>query len=201
VKPLLLLDLDNTLLKMSDFWGDFAIALARAIDKPDITFLDDYDAFTFGEGKLRITDYDRMLSNMNVTDQAVRAHLTQISENKSYLFDDAIGLLGQLVVIQEKYEVMILTFGQESFQQLKLDYSPELTGLPAHIIQDTKAKYIRQTFVDRTGVLVDDKAGQELPAGWTELHIDRTVAGYQTPVGEAPGVIKITDLSDVQKLI
>ncbi len=201
MKPLLLLDLDNTMFRTADFWSDFAVALARAINKPDITFLEDYDAFTIGEGKLRFTDYDRILSNVNITDDQVREYLLPLVVGKSFLFDDAIALLSELPLIVQNYEVRIVTFGQQSFQQLKLDFAPELKDIEADIIQDVKARYISTVFANRTGVLVDDKPKQELPPGWTELHIDRTLAEYSPPIGEATGIIKITSLADVPKLI
>lgn len=157
-----------------------------------------YEQFTVGEGLLRTVNYSGMLSNAGLTNEQVSVALANELGSKSYLFDDAVGLLAMLETVKENYDIEILTFGQAEFQQLKISREPLLKNIPVNVTLEPKALFIAKTFAAQTnGVLVDDKPGQHLPANWLEIHIDRTATTYEKPQDIGEGIIRITSLDDV----
>lgn len=198
MKPLLLLDFDSTLFKTTDFWDDFAVVFARVSGEPESKYVNHYFDMTSGEGRLRGINYDKLLSDAHIAEKSVRRAAKKQMVHKSYIFDDAQALIDKLPLVRQTYDVAILTFGQPPFQNLKIEHTPEITGIPVYITQELKTEYIQQHFFDRSyGVLVDDKFGQQLPAGWLELHIDRTAKQYQSPRRLGDNIVRITSLDDV----
>lgn len=194
---MLLIDLDHTLFRTGTvFWQDFALAFARAAGEPDDMLLDGYEAYTVGEGRLRHTDYQRMLSDYSIANDDVIRELDEISAGKNYLHADALELLDRLTVLKARYDVAVLTFGDPDFQSLKLRLVPELDQIPRYIVQELKADFIAREFYDRVGILIDDKPDQHLPPGWREVHIDRLNPDAPV-VPPADGTLRITDLRDL----
>lgn len=199
MEPLLLLDFDRTLFRTDYCWQDFAAALAQAANKPDDTYVSSYESFLKDEGRLQMIDYNKILGQTGVAKEVIWQNLQKIAAGKDYLFDDARQLLGQRKKLEEKFELAILTFGQEQYQRLKLNLVPEIADLPQFIIQTLKTDFISSKFAGRRGVLVDDKFGQQLPDGWVEIHIDRQ-ENYVAPVQLDDNIYRVTSLMDVEVL-
>lgn len=196
IKPYLLLDLDRTLFKTDEYWQDFAKALARSLGVPDGTYSGGYDEFLVGEGRLQMVDYSKILAATGAKHDIIRKNLTEICAKNQYLYDDAQRLLSNLGTLQQVYEVQIITFGENDYQNLKLSLLPELKNIPKHIIQELKTDYISTHFNGGVGMLVDDKYGQDLPAGWAEIHLKRQQK-YEKPATLESSVYEITSLDDV----
>lgn len=196
MKPLILLDLDRTLFKTDDYWQDFAVALARAAGKPENAYIGGYDDFLVGEGRLQMINYEKIMAVTGAKHEDIRVNLAKTSANKQYLYDDAINLLSQLENLEQQYDIAIITFGENRYQNLKISLVPEIANIPKHIIQIYKNAYIAENFARRQGMLVDDKFGQDLPSGWAEVHLSRQ-HNYGYPVTIEPSVYEITSLNDV----
>jgi len=197
MKPLLLLDLDSTLFKTTDFWNDFSVVFAQLSGQPAGKYINHYLDIATGEGRLKTIDYSTLLANAHVTAESVRVAMQKQATN-NYIFDDARTLIKKLPQIQNIYDIAILTFGQPLFQTLKIEHAPEIADIPVYITQQLKNAFIKQHFMDRPhGVLVDDKFGQELPLGWLEIHIDRTAKSYEAPERKGDDIVRITNLGDV----
>lgn len=200
MKKLVLIDFDFTLFKSFDFWQDFSVALAQASGKDLATYSNGYEEFVRGEGRLRLVDYDLILEHAGVTLEQVSEHFARISANKDYLYEDARQLLTELRNMPD-YEVEILTFGEERFQRFKLKLVPEVAGYRHNIIQKLKTNFIAETFLGRQGVLIDDKPDQQLPEGWTEIHINRKAQTTHEPLQLSEHIWQITNLADAITLI
>ena len=202
MKPLLLLDLDGTLFKTYDFWQDFCFALSDATGKNPKEFKHSYEHYSLGSGKTLYIDFNTLMEDTNIERQKILDALKNISRNKSYLFDDAKILLKALPQLQDRFDVAILTFGQTFFQQLKLDYTPEIKQYPAYITDQLKTEYIKENFANRpSGVLVDDKPDQNLPNSWTEINVDRRASNHLQPEEINDGIFRITQLDDAIALL
>lgn len=200
MKPLLLLDLDRTLFKTDDYWQDFAVALALAAGKPKTTYLQSYSHFLAGEGRLQLIDYQALLAEAGVRHDEVVRSVMKVTAGKQYLYEDAKKLLEQRAVLEISYEVAVLTYGEAQYQQIKLDLVPEIADLPHFITQRLKTDFIAKQFIDRQGVLIDDKPDQDLPKGWTEVHINRQ-DGYDIPHKVSESVYEVYLLTDFLNLL
>lgn len=195
MKPLILLDFDRTLFRTDDYWQDFAMALAKSTGKPENYYANDYYVSLEGEGRLQMIDYGKILALTGAKHQQIKRNLAEIAGKKQLLFADALGMLRN---IQNSYDVAIVTFGENRYQSLKISLVPEIAGIPTYIIQMLKNEFIVNNFAGRQGMLVDDKFGQDLPPGWTEVYLDRQ-ANCQNPVTISDAVYKISTLDDVLK--
>lgn len=191
-KPLLLLDLDRTLLdtdRFTDLVARQVFTLTGTRHNPRHYHNGDgcnYEAFTAA-----------METPPCLFEQAVRrAAKTSLL---TLLYPDVWPLLSRPGrVADTSIDIAILTFGNTQYQKLKISSLPPLTPLPAHITQEPKRDYIARNFPNRAGWLVDDKPNQNLPDGWGEIHLDRgdrqLVFG---PKRAAPGTARICGLGQI----
>lgn len=202
MKPLLLIDFDTTLFKTMDFWHDFAREFAKSCGRPEEYYLNNYNDFTAGSGRSRLIDFDAMIASINVSESKLMADLRLRLQHKDYLYDDARDLLNHLDDLRNSHDIAILTFGQQTYQQLKIDHVPEISNLQVYITQQLKNEYIKSQFSDRPGgLLVDDKPDQQLPSGWIEVHLERFAQSQLSPKKISEGVFEIYSLMDVPKIV
>lgn len=172
-KPLLLVDLDTTLLNTADFWEDFASAVRAAADHSLQHLPLTPRAFAVGAGRMRHTNYTEILNQFNITHKKLKNTLARTRPRSTYLYPDAHTWLANSQQFENVWDLRILTCGMKQYQKLKLETDPLLSNLPCEYVLTTKSEHIKHNYPNQTGVLVDDKPGQNLPPGWAEIRIDR----------------------------
>jgi hypothetical protein len=199
MKPLLLLDLDTTLLKTYVFWQDFLDVFVLSSGLSKNRYL---RSNMQKDAHLRDSiDYELLITDFNYSNNVIKNKVMQIMRLKSYLFDDARSFLEHLQNLSSSFDVAILTYGQNHFQQLKINHTPELLRIKTYITRQSKSEYIKENFSERPrGVLIDDKPDQKLPDNWIEIHIDRSQKVYNTPVKVRKNCWRITNLKDILRI-
>lgn len=170
----LLLDLDRTLFDTSSFIDaliDTVLPTLSGSSHKDIRAL--FEAQRAGSGTLLYElNYDVILNELGVTfEDFAQNTKTQLTPN-AFVYDDAIELMKWLAASGLKKQTKILSFGNRAVQSLKAAISPAL-DVPLLTTDTFKRDYIKMNFSTELGYLVDDKSGQELPTGWTEIHLFR----------------------------
>jgi hypothetical protein len=175
MKPVILLDFDRTLFDTDSFWADFSICLAEASGLKSSVIFKDYENYVSDKDKLRFIDYDNLILRHSINHKFVLELMKKRMSNKHYLFADVLPTLKLLELNDKQIEVAILTFGQYKFQKMKISLCKELKNTTTYVTLLPKNEFIQYYLSGRTGYLVDDKAGQNLPAGWVEVHLNRQV--------------------------
>lgn len=176
MKPIVLLDFDRTLFDTDSFWTDFSICLAEASGLKSSVIFKEYENYVSEKGKFRFIDYDNLILRYNINHKLVLKLMNKRMSNKQYLFADALLALKLLDNEKKRIEIAILTFGQYKFQRMKISFCKELNYITSYVTLLPKNEFIQYYLSKRTGYLVDDKIGQNLPEGWTEVHINRKIA-------------------------
>lgn len=101
--------------------------------------------------------------------------------HKRYLYDDSAAFIRMLRA--DGYDPSILSFGERRFQEAKIrpvlaaltssSQKIEGHGLPFEVVFRPKREHFADIRPGGHGVLVDDRPDQHLPAGFTEIHLDR----------------------------
>lgn len=118
----------------------------------------------------------------------VRSATSELSGQ--FLYDDVSAELIELID-------GILTFGNRDYQTFKLSLCPELSGIPSHIVLESKGKYISKNFSSAT-LLVDDKdVSEEIIPPASFVRIDRSlvegqpgVDGVIATLESVPGILR-----------
>lgn len=202
-KPILFIDLDRTVLDTDKFYA----IMVRALSDMTGTAIETIDKIYKSHAKgsyvgdlLHYHDFMGIINELGVEFEQIRARVLVDTENIDLLCTDAQPLISWAGV-QSKFEPMLLSFGAPEIQRLKAECCKQLNTLVLHTTLIKKYDYISQNFPGRSGTLVDDKADQRLPDGWTELNIDRSALNYSKPVQINDDEWRITDLKDVEVLI
>ncbi|HSE61048.1 MAG TPA: hypothetical protein VLA88_01995 [Candidatus Saccharimonadales bacterium] len=93
------------------------------------------------------------------------------------------------------YEVHIVTFGEEWFQNTKRSFVPELAELPFHITLEQKGSFIASNFPDATGFMIDDKRNLDLPPAIREVWLNRVDNKQEA------GILTIHSLKAMEELL
>lgn len=201
-RQLILFDFDHTLFRTGTvFWADLCEAISRVGNADIEAILADYDTFSTGAGRLRRTEYLRLLAHYQVDENAVAAAVRAIAMDRDYLHADARDLLANIDRIRRDRDIEILTFGDPALQRLKLSLVPEVATIPAHVVGELKAGFIARTWPDRTGMLVDDRPDQNLPIGWRECLIDRNDIYEPSIPADPADPMVIRDLRELLQLL
>lgn len=149
-------------------------------------------------------EYEKHVLQYGLAPEEMWQTLHTITSDPDYLYPDSVGFMQGLLA--DGYEPKILTFGEKRFQEAKITpLLPVLTGatytdkLEVLVVDTKKNEYISQLHQGQRGVLVDDKPDQQLPPGFTEIHIDRS-GGITTPDISGP-VIRVSDLRQARQAI
>lgn len=201
MKPLLLIDLDRTVFD-SDAFFEFVIAtFTGEFSVPQQEIDKHLHLLAVGTAnQLRYTDFAQLLKNLKIDSEVFYAHIAQSVTPNQFILADAVPFL-EWAHNQNEFELGILSFGQPEFQTIKIEISPLVSSLSRMIIMTRKNDYIFETFAERQGILLDDKPDQNLPAGWTEIHIDRKADSHKKPLKINEGIWQITNLDDAPQVI
>jgi hypothetical protein len=201
VKPLILLDLDRTIFDTAQYVAEMPSLLMGYTQKTASEISEYIPSMLSGErDKLHRADYDDFVHFLGMNFDEFSDAITGEAVMNHYLYDDAKYLVSWLKHNNLDFE--ILTFGDPKVQQIKLSITPFLTGINASVIDTLKNAYIKNTLGNAiSGVLIDDKPDQQLPQGWTEIHIDRKAEQPFTPRQLSDGVWRISSLEDAPQII
>lgn len=137
-------------------------------------------------------------------DTAIMWHeLDTLVKEHDYLYPDSAAFIQS--ARRRGYNPHILSFGEERFQLAKIvPVLPILTGgkgrpLEVTVVDRKKHEHIRALHPGQSGVLIDDVPNQDLPAGFTEVHIDRNT-NLPGPVKKDNGYM-VSDLAQAQQVV
>ncbi|HYH74550.1 MAG TPA: HAD family hydrolase [Candidatus Saccharimonadales bacterium] len=122
-------------------------------------------------------DFAAHMAHYGLDPEDMWQQLERIVQQKDYLYPDSIPFMQQ--VRQRGHQPKILTFGEKRFQMIKIvpvlplladeqGNHPEVT-----VVDKRKHEHIRKLHPGQRGALIDDVPNQDLPEGFTEIHIDR----------------------------
>lgn len=171
MKPTLLLDFDRTLFNTNKFyeavWEELSqkygvrpeAEIARA--QEFYTYVDDFHDYDF---------FAHLASLQIGPAEEVARELSRSLDGTDYLYPDA----REALLLGDRYELSILTFGNEPYQRFKLSFCPELKEIPTNITLMRKGDYIAQHNAGHDVTIVDDKQLiNTLPQGVRFVHLDR----------------------------
>ena len=187
--PHLIIDLDHTLLDTTRFKAD----LAKSVDLTQADWDMAYNKFVADYGMFNATDFLK-----GVTAEQKKQFEMVVQKTSSFLYPDSLSFLKRAV--QAGYQIIVLTFGNQTWQQQKLDH---ITWPPGVTVLTTDSKKITQLAQYRGGdTLVVDDRGQELDAiaqSWSnvKLYWMRRPNGKYRDVAPVAPHREITSLSEV----
>ena len=148
-------------------------------------------------------DYEAHIRAFGLDPAQMWAKLAQLLDAYDYLYDDSARFVQSL--LGSGYRPRILSFGNYKFQAAKIAPTLDvLAGTTGHelgydIVMRRKREHLIEYHPGEHGVLIDDKPGQELPEGFTEITLDRP-RGLAEVVREGPAYVA-SDLAQVRALI
>lgn len=123
-------------------------------------------------------DYERHMRSYGLDAGTMWAALEELVA-ADYLYEDSPAFVQSLC--DEGYKPHILSFGEERFQSIKVtSVLKHLVGKTPHeigfdVIMRKKREHIIARHPGMRGVLIDDKPDQNLPAGFVEITLDRSL--------------------------
>ena len=143
----IILDLDYTLLDTARFKA----ALSRALEMPVAAYDQAYQGFVQDNG---LFEPKAFLEGVTTAQQT--AFYVVLKKMRSFLYPDTLPFLRQLQ--QQHWKVTIITYGNQAWQQSKLDgltFSSDITTIAT---EQSKIKVWKKLTLDAITVAVDDKA-------------------------------------------
>jgi hypothetical protein len=176
---ILYVDFDNTLFDTKRFAADLYTLIARHANTTAAGVAESAKQHISHPG-LGGYQFARHIAGYNLDSGSMWQQLGELLATKDYLYPDSSDFIQQ--ALRHGYDPHILSFGETRFQQAKI--RPALTALngeqpqniPMTIIDYKKHIYINRTHPGGRGTLIDDVPDQQLPAGFTEIHIDRSLS-------------------------
>lgn len=178
--PLCLVDYDRTLFRTDDFRRDLFAQVGERLGKG----LGELERAAKGlrtHARLGGFDFRAWVRGLDPSadvdehEREMRALLRDGGE--TYLYDDAVRFTHGLIA--RGLRPTILTYGDRRFQLDKVLPFVDALGcgndcvVPVVVVEEPKGEYVARHFPGRRGFLVDDKVGQELPEGFTEVWLNR----------------------------
>ena len=185
-RPLLLLDLDYTLFNTDRFVQDLAQLVAPAAGIAAPVYRQQIpDYYEHNGMHLAHYRFSQHLGALGLNKGFLEEKITPVMTGRDYTYPDVDASVRAF--IRDGYDVRVLTYGEQSYQQLKLRCAGIAGQLAADIILEGKGLYIGRRFPGRAGAIIDDKQITDLPAGVRAIYIDRTgtTAGRSRDLHEA----------------
>jgi hypothetical protein len=108
-----------------------------------------------------------------------------------------------LAAMVTKYpDVRLLTYGNGEYQRFKIKTCRYLSRLhlPIHVVNETKADFLRREFSAGRGVLIDDRYPLNLPENWAHIWVNRGVKLKQ-PQRINDSVIQVSNLKQFKSAL
>lgn len=118
-------------------------------------------------------DYEGHVVSYGLEPKVMWKQLDEMFRSHDYLYPDGLPFIQELHA--HGYSPSVLSFGEKRFQAAKI--APHVGALlPYDVVLRRKGLHIAEQYTSETGALIDDIPEQRLPAGFTEIHIDRGAA-------------------------
>lgn len=200
---ILYIDFDSTLYDTAAFAVNLWVLLAQKTGLPFDQVRAASESYYF-HPSLGGYEYEKHIMQYGLAPDEMWRALDTITSGPGYLYPDSVDFIQNLLI--DGYVPKILTFGEKRFQKAKITpLLPLLTGttyadkLEVIVVDKKKNEYIGRLHPGQRGVLVDDKPGQQLPPGFTEIHIDRS--GGITKPDMSGQIIRVSDLQQARQAI
>jgi len=171
------IDFDRTLFDTPRFSNDLSQTVAKYANVSLEQTRIDAAAF-YTHAVLRSFDFEAYVAAYGLDPEVMLERVSQLVHTHDYLYADSANFIQALH--KDSLSPKILSFGEHRFQHAKI--APTLTQLfngpqPAtfetHVILEPKGPHIALKHPGERGVLVDDIPDQNLPVGFSEIHLDR----------------------------
>lgn len=197
------MDFDSTLYDTSRFTAELWKIIALEAHLPVGQVRSDSESYYFHE-HLRGYEYEKHIKSYNLDTDKMWQKLDIITTREDYLYLDSADCIQTLRT--NGYAPKILTFGEERFQLAKIrPMLPYLVGdtEPANmnitVVDRKKNQHIFELHEGEKGVLIDDKPDQDLPQGFTEIHINRSRTTDE-PITQG-NIVMVSNLAQAVKVI
>ena len=192
----LFLDMDRTLLNTNEFVQAFWRAVEKYYRINHEHAIAEMPKYYHDMGELRYHDLYLQLSELFGLDpDEVIATIRPDLATQDFLYADVKPILA---LQKHDFELRIITFGEQWFQQCKLSFLPALDHLPRDIILESKGAFLARTYPQAEGWMIDDKRNPHLPPNVQEVYLDRT---SEDPFTKKDGIIIINSLKHFQEAI
>jgi len=197
-----LLDLDSTLFDTRRFGDDLWSEIAHEVGISAERVAQDATTFRLNSW-LGGYDFEQHVASYQLDPAFMWRCLTHLLRSTNYLYNDAPEFVQGLR--SDGFEPRILTYGEQRIQEAKLLscltdlVGPHAANLGFDITDRPKRVSISRHYPDRRGALVDDVQGQQLPAGFVEINLDRS-RELQEPEQIIGGFV-VSNLAQARQLI
>lgn len=196
-------DFDSTLYNTGIFADDLYELIAGKSGLP-VDQIRTESASYFFHPSLGGYEYEKHVTRYGLDIADMWSALNDLVEERNYLYQDAVPFLRLL--FDNGHNPKILTFGEEHFQLAKIKpvtrYLMEVHDMPAIevvVVSEKKYKIIKALHPSQKGVLIDDKPDQDLPYGFTEIHLQR--GKDITAIDVKSDVVIVSDLMQAAMVI
>jgi hypothetical protein len=170
-------DFDSTLFNTRQFSADLRKVIASKARLPFDQVA--ADAAHFRPHRLGGYDFVAHVCSYGLDPEDMWQQLDTLARSRDYLYPDAAPFIAALRA--DGFDPKILSFGEERFQRIKivptlptLTHQTDTQALAYTVVFEPKNGHIAALHPGEQGVLVDDVADQKLPAGFSEIHLDRS---------------------------
>jgi hypothetical protein len=171
-------DFDSTLYDTPRFAQDMWNLVAQEANISTKTVAEDALKY-FADPNLGGYDYEKHISSYDLDADTMWLRLKRHVAGHDYLYEDSPQFIQSLC--EAGFRPHILSFGEKRFQTIKIQASLEklrdTTGhkLGFDIVMRKKREHILDNHQGKRGFLIDDKPDQDLPRGFTEITINRSL--------------------------
>ncbi|HSX07162.1 MAG TPA: hypothetical protein VLG92_05585 [Candidatus Saccharimonadia bacterium] len=203
------IDFDRTLFDTPRFGSDLRHGIAmHANITPEQARADAAPFYT--HARLRSFDFEGYVATYGLNPDEMLEYVRQLAQANNYLYPGSAQFMQSLQA--SGLNPKILSFGEDRFQRAKiLPTLPYLFGdvdsqTPAtnticevYVTLEPKGPHIAHKHPGEQGILVDDVPEQNLPAGFSEIHLDRN-SNLRNPEPKVSG-FTVSDLKQAYEVI
>jgi hypothetical protein len=190
-------DFDSTLFNTHDFSSQLRGHMAARTGLSAKEIASDGRAYFFDP----YYDFEKHTAKYGL-DSAEMWHMLEATCRTDFLYPDSADFIKAMRT--DGFDPKILSFGEHRFQSVKIKaMMPFLTGdddnLEIIIVDKKKNEHIAALHNGQRGVLIDDVPDQDLPTGFTEIHLDRS---QELPAPVIRGnVVRVSSLAQAREII
>ncbi len=148
-------------------------------------------------------DFEGHMRSYELDPEPMWRKLEDLFKETDYLYPDSVSFMTEL--IDDGFQPRILSFGEKRYQRAKI--MPKLAQLgdgrlgtiPVFTTMERKREFLELNHPHETGVLVDDKPDQHLPANFVEINF-RPELPSSRPTAENPAFV-VASLHEAGKVI
>lgn len=170
----IILDLDNTVFQTRQFNDDLGPVLEAGFGVDSRRFRASVpDFYVAGKEGLRHYDFFGHVSQLGLDANEVEAYILECFAGRDYAYGDVPPFMDFLTKQVGSDLLILLTYGESRFQQMKFKCVPSLGKLKYADTLQPKGDYIRENFSGRRGLIIDDKIVNGLQGGFRQIWLTR----------------------------